>query len=63
MLVFGVIRDRLDVPDGLAARVADGRLDPYEAANELLAGIGLLARRPRGQGGRHPSPPEPPAGA
>jgi LAO/AO transport system kinase len=40
-LVFGVIRDRLDVPDGLAARVADGRLDPYEAADELLAGIGL----------------------
>jgi LAO/AO transport system kinase len=40
-LVFGVIRDRLDVPDGLAARVADGRLDPYEAADELLVGIGL----------------------
>jgi LAO/AO transport system kinase len=40
-LVFGVIRDRLDVPDGLAARVADGRLDPYEAADELLASIGL----------------------
>jgi LAO/AO transport system kinase len=41
VLVFGVIRDRLDVPDGLAARVADGRLDPYEAADELLASIGL----------------------
>jgi LAO/AO transport system kinase len=40
VLVFGVIRDRLDVPDGLAARVADGRLDPYEAADELLASIG-----------------------
>jgi LAO/AO transport system kinase len=40
-LVFGVIRDRLDVPDGLAARVADGRLDPYGAADELLASIGL----------------------
>jgi LAO/AO transport system kinase len=45
-LVFGVIRDRLDVPDGLAARVADGRLDPYEAADELLAGIGLLLLLP-----------------
>ena len=41
-LVFGVVRDRLDVPDGLAARVADGRLDVYEAADELLASIGLL---------------------
>jgi LAO/AO transport system kinase len=41
-LVFGVMRDRLEVPDGLAARVADGRLDPHEAADELLASIGLL---------------------
>ncbi|HLH84247.1 MAG TPA: methylmalonyl Co-A mutase-associated GTPase MeaB [Trebonia sp.] len=40
-LAFGVLRDRLDVPDGLAARVADGRLDPHAAADELLAGIGL----------------------
>jgi LAO/AO transport system kinase len=40
-LVFGMMRDRLDVPDELAARVADGRLDPHEAADELLASIGL----------------------
>lgn len=48
-LVFGVIRDRLEVPDGLAARVADGRLDPLEAADELLASIGLLLFSPNGR--------------
>jgi LAO/AO transport system kinase len=48
-LVFGVIRDRLEVPDGLAARVADGRLDPLEAADELLASIGLLSFSPNGR--------------
>src|SRR5215469_8129646 len=36
-LVFGVVRERLAVPDELAARVADGRLDVREAADELLA--------------------------
>ena len=40
-LVFGVVRERLAVPDELAARVADGRLDVYEAADELLTSIGL----------------------
>ena len=40
-LVFGVMRDRLAVPDELAARVADGRLGPHEAADELLSSIGL----------------------
>jgi LAO/AO transport system kinase len=40
-LVFGVVRDRLAVPDELTARVADGRLDPHEAADELLASMGL----------------------
>jgi LAO/AO transport system kinase len=40
-LVFGVVRERLSVPDELAARVADGRLDVHEAADELLASAGL----------------------
>ena len=40
-LVFGVVRERLSVPDELAARVADGRLDVHEAAGELLASAGL----------------------
>ena len=40
-LVFGVVRERLSVPDELAARVADGRLDVHEAADELLASVGL----------------------
>jgi LAO/AO transport system kinase len=40
-LAFGVVRGRLVVPDELAARVADGRCDPHEAADELLASLGL----------------------
>jgi len=40
-LVFGVVRERLSVPDELAARVADGRLDVRDAADELLASAGL----------------------
>jgi LAO/AO transport system kinase len=40
-LVFGIVRERLAVPDELAARVADGRLDVHEAADEVLAGAGL----------------------
>ena len=40
-LVFGVVRERLAVPDELAARVADGQLDVHEAADELLASVGL----------------------
>jgi LAO/AO transport system kinase len=40
-LVFGMVRERLAVPDELAARVADGRLDVHEAADELLTSIGL----------------------
>jgi len=40
-LVFGMVRERLAVPDELAARVADGQLDVHEAAAELLTTIGL----------------------
>jgi LAO/AO transport system kinase len=40
-LVFGMVRERLAVPDELAARVADGQLDVHEAADELLTSIGL----------------------
>ena len=40
-LVFGMVRERLAVPDELAARVADGRLDVHEAADEALASVGL----------------------
>ena len=40
-LVFGMVRERLAVSDELAARVADGRLDVHEAADELLTSIGL----------------------
>jgi LAO/AO transport system kinase len=36
-VAFGMLRERLAVPDELAARVASGRLGPHEAANELLA--------------------------
>jgi len=40
-LAFGAVRTRLLVPDELAARVADGRLGPHEAAEELLASAGF----------------------
>jgi LAO/AO transport system kinase len=40
-LAFGVVRERLTVPDELAVRVAAGRLGPHEAAAELLASAGL----------------------
>ena len=40
-LVFGMVRERLAVSDELAARVADGRLDVHEAADEVLASVGL----------------------
>jgi LAO/AO transport system kinase len=40
-LAFGSVRRRLVVPDELAERVADGRCDPHEAADELLASLGL----------------------
>jgi LAO/AO transport system kinase len=40
-LAFGAVRERLAVPDELAARVAEGRLGPHEAADELLSGVGL----------------------
>jgi hypothetical protein len=36
------VRDRLAVPDELAARVVAGELGPHEAAAELLASAGLL---------------------
>jgi LAO/AO transport system kinase len=36
-LAFATVTRRLAVPDDLAASVADGRLDPHEAAEELLA--------------------------
>jgi LAO/AO transport system kinase len=38
MLAFAALRDRVtDNVDELAARVADGTLDPFQAAEELLA--------------------------
>jgi LAO/AO transport system kinase len=40
-LAFGAVQARLAVPDELAARVADGRLGPHEAADELLASVGI----------------------
>jgi len=40
-LAFGAVRARLVVPDELAERVADGRCDPHEAADELLASLDL----------------------
>jgi LAO/AO transport system kinase len=40
-LAFGAVRDRLIVPDELAARVASGRLGSHEAAAELLASAGF----------------------
>ena len=40
-LAFGAVRERLSVPDELAARVAAGQLAPHEAAAELLASAGL----------------------
>ena len=40
-LAFGAVRGRLVVPDELAAQVADGKCDPHEAADELLASLGL----------------------
>jgi LAO/AO transport system kinase len=41
-LAFGALAQRLAVPDELAARVADGRCDPAEAADELLASAVIL---------------------
>jgi LAO/AO transport system kinase len=38
-LAFGAVRDRLRVPDELAARVADGSCAPHEAAEEVLASV------------------------
>ncbi len=40
-LALGTLAARLEVPDELAARVAEGRCDPLDAARELLAGAGL----------------------
>lgn len=40
-IAFAAVRERLAVPDELAARVAAGGLGPHEAAAELLAGAGL----------------------
>jgi hypothetical protein len=41
-LAFGALAKRLAVPDELAARVAEGRCDPAEAAEELLASAVVL---------------------
>ena len=41
-LAFGTLARRLAVPDELAARVAEGRCDPAEAAEELLASAVIL---------------------
>jgi LAO/AO transport system kinase len=40
-LASGAVIRRLAVPDELAARVADGHCAPHEAAEELLAALGL----------------------
>ena len=40
-LAFGAVKERLAVPDELAARVSAGRLGAHEAAVELLATVGL----------------------
>jgi LAO/AO transport system kinase len=43
-LVFGAVRERVAsaaVLGDLSARVADGRIGPYEAADELLSAVGL----------------------
>ncbi len=41
-LAVGTVTRRLAVPDQLAARVAAGQCGPHEAAEELLAALGLL---------------------
>jgi LAO/AO transport system kinase len=41
-LAFGAVARRLAVPDELAARVADGRCGPHEAAEELLVSAGIV---------------------
>jgi LAO/AO transport system kinase len=41
-LASGAVIRRLAVPDELTARVADGQCAPHEAAEELLAYLGLL---------------------
>jgi GTPase len=41
-LALGTLAGRLTVPDELAARVADGQCDPIEAAEELLASVGIV---------------------
>jgi LAO/AO transport system kinase len=40
-IAFGAVRERLAVPEELAARVAAGGLGPHEAAAELLASAGI----------------------
>jgi LAO/AO transport system kinase len=45
-LAFGTLARQLAVPDELAARVADGRCDPIEAATELLASVGIFPPLP-----------------
>jgi LAO/AO transport system kinase len=39
-LMLGILAARLTVPDELAARVAEGRCDPLDAAEELLSDAG-----------------------
>jgi LAO/AO transport system kinase len=41
-LAFGAVARRLTVPAELAARVADGRCGPHEAAEELLLSAGIF---------------------
>ena len=41
-LAFGALTRRLAVPDALAARVAEGRCDPVEAAREVLASAAIF---------------------
>ena len=59
-LAFGTLAKRLTVPDELAARVAEGRCDPAEAAEEVLASAVVfkdLSERVRGDCAKNPSRP------
>jgi len=56
-LAFGALAKRLAVPDELAARVAEGRCDPAEAAEEVLAAAEIIKDLPeRVRASRSPVP-------
>jgi LAO/AO transport system kinase len=51
-LALGTLAGRLAVPDALAGRVADGEVDPVEAAGELLGSVVIFKDLPNGCGRR-----------